>query len=462
MTESTAANAAPPAHPAANRGRRLWALGFLLVVYTSNFIDRSLMGVLGQPIKTELRLQDWQLGVLGGLAFALLYALSGLGIARLADRKSRVVIISAAFAVWSAMTALCGAVIGFWSLAAARVGVGLGEGGYTPPSYSLIADYYPPERRASALGVFTLGVPLGAFLGAILGGVLAQAWGWRAAFLALGVPGVILAVLFRLTVVEPPRGALDPGPPASGEAPTLSAVLKHVLAKPAFVHLTIGATLTAFSGYAVAQFAIPFLLRGYPLDLRTASTAYGVVGALSAAVGVVGGGYIADAAGARDARWRAIIPGVALMAAAPLYILAFAQPTVIRLGALIIAPAILQYLYLAPVFALAQNMVEARMRATATALVNITLTLVGLGLGPALIGALSDTLAAHAYTGLMAYSRACPGGLPPPGAQGFAAEACRSASFTGLQQALMAAAAVYLWAGLHFLLAARTVREDLN
>ena len=444
------------------RGYRPYVLTVLILVYTCNFIDRSLLGVLGQAVKTELKLQDWQLGVLAGPAFALLYSFGGLPAARLAERNKRTTILASAVAVWSAMTALCGLATGFATLALARVGVGLGEAAYMPPAYSLIADYYPPEKRASALGVFTLGVPLGAFLGAILGGVLAQAWGWRAAFLALGVPGVVLAVLFRLTVAEPPRGALDPGPPPSGEAPTLGAVLKHVLARPAFVHLTIGATLTAFSGYAVAQFAIPFLLRGYPLDLRTASTAYGVVGALSAAVGVVGGGYIADAAGKRDARLRAIIPGVALIAAAPLYILAFAQPTVIRLGALVIAPAILQYLYLAPVFALAQNMVEARMRATATALVNITLTLVGLGLGPALIGALSDTLAAHAYTGLMAYSRACPGGLPPPGAQGFAAEACRSASFTGLQRALMAAAAVYLWAGVHFLLAARTVREDLN
>jgi predicted MFS family arabinose efflux permease len=444
--------------PARNRA---YALAFLILVYTSNFVDRSLLGVLGQPIKAELKLQDWQLGVLGGLAFALLYSFGGLAVARVAERKSRVDIISLAFAAWSAMTAACGAAMGFWSLALARVGVGLGEAGYTPPSYSLIADYYPPEKRASALGLFTLGVPLGAFLGATLGGALAQAVGWRWAFVALGAPGVVLALLFRLTVREPPRGALDP-PSATGEAtPSFGAVLRLLVSKPAFVHLTIAATLTSFSGYAVAQFAIPFLLRGYPLDLRSASIAYGVVGALSAAVGVGLGGYISDWAGRRDERLRAWIPGAALMLAGPLYILAFGQPTVARLGALVIAPAILQYLYLGPVFAMAQNMVEARMRATATALVNVTITLIGLGLGPALVGALSDVLAAHAYAGLMPFTEACPGGVAPADAAGFAAEACRSASFHGLQRALMAAAAVYVWAGLHFFLAARTLRRDL-
>jgi MFS family permease len=275
------------------------------------------------------------------------------------------------------------------------------------------------------------------------------------------VPGVVLALLFRLTVREPARGALDP-PSATGEAtPPFGAVVRLLMSKPAFVHLTVGASLTSFSGYAVAQFAIPFLLRGYPLDLRAASTAYGVVGALSAAVGVGLGGYLADWAGRRDARLRAVIPGAALMLAGPLYVLAFGQPTVARLGAFVVLPAILQYLYLGPVFALAQNMVEARMRATATALVNVTITLIGLGLGPALVGALSDLLAAQAYAGPLAFAQACPGGVAPAAAEALAAEACRTASFQGLQRALMAAAVIYVWAGAHFVLAARTLKRDL-
>ncbi|HTI66207.1 MAG TPA: MFS transporter [Caulobacteraceae bacterium] len=460
MTDTAAPATAAPAP--VSRAYRTYMLTVMVVVYTSNFIDRSLLGVLGQPIKADLKLQDWQLGMLGGLAFALLYSFAGLGVARLAEHKPRATIISTALAIWSAMTALCGAATGFWTLALARVGVGLGEAGYIPPAYSLIADYYPPQKRASALGIFTLGVPFGAFLGATLGGALAQAFGWRVAFLALGLPGLAVALLFKLTVREPVRGGMDAAAPAEGPPPSFGAVLAMMLRKRALVHLTLGASLTSFSGYAFAQFAIPFLLRGFPLDLRTAALAYGVFGALSAAIGVGCGGYLADAAGRKDPRWRAWIPGFALMAAAPLFMLALTQPTVARLGALVIVPLILQYLYLGPVFALVQNLVDARSRATATAVVNVSITLIGLGLGPMTIGALSDLFAGRSYPGLMPFVKACPGGVAPPGAQGFAAEACHAASFAGLQQALIAAAAIYIWAGLHFVLAARSLRKDLG
>ena len=444
-----------------SRGRRTYVLVVMVLVYTSNFIDRSLLGVLGQPIKADLKLQDWQLGMLGGLAFALLYALAGLGVARLAERGNRVTIISVALGVWSAMTALCGAALGFWTLALARVGVGLGEAGYVPPSYSLLSDYYPPEKRASALGVFTLGVPFGALLGAVLGGALGQAFGWRVAFFALGVPGVLLAILFKLTVREPVRGALDPTPLTDEPPPSFAAVLATVVRKPAFIHLTLGASLTSFSGYAFAQFSIPFLLRGFALDLRTAALAYGLVGALSAAVGVGLGGYIADFAARKDERMRAWIPGIALILASPLYIVALTRPTVAMVGAMVIVPAILQYIYMGPVFALVQNLVEAKARATASAITNVSITLIGLGLGPMTIGALSDVFAARGFAGLMPFARACPGGVAPPGSAEFAVAACRAASFTGLQHALMAGAVVYAWAGLHFILAARTLRKDL-
>ena len=443
------------------RGYRPYVLTVLILVYTCNFIDRSLLGVLGQAVKTELKLQDWQLGVLAGPAFALLYSFGGLPAARLAERNKRTTILASAVAVWSAMTALCGLATGFATLALARVGVGLGEAAYMPPAYSLIADYYPPNKRATAVGLFTLGVPFGAFFGAILGGVVAQRFGWRAAFLALGLPGLLLALLFKLTVREPVRGGLDPA--VSSEAtPTLGEVIRTVLRKKSLVHLTIGASLTSFSGYAVVQFAIPMLLRGYGIDLKTASTLYGMFGALAAAVGIGAGGYIADAASLKDPRLRAIIPGVALMLAAPLYMLAFLQPTLLGLGAIVIVPAILQYLYLGPVFGLAQNLVVARMRATTTAIVNITLTVIGLGLGPPLIGALSDVLASKAYTGLMPFVRACPGGVAPAGATGFAADSCRLASYHGLQQALLVAVAIYIWSGFHFILAARTLKQDLE
>jgi predicted MFS family arabinose efflux permease len=364
--------------------------------------------------------------------------------------------------VWSVMTALCGAALGFWTLALARMGVGMGEAAYTPPSYSLIADYYPPNKRATAFGLFTLGVPIGAFCAAILGGMLGQGHGWRFAFVALGLPGLMLALLLRATVREPVRGGYDPPSAMAAVTPSLGEVVRHVLKKPAFIHLAIGASLTSMAGYAVVQFAIPFLLRGYGVDLKTAASLYGLIGAVSAAIGIGAGGFIADAAGKRDPRLRALIPGVALMLSGPLYIIAFLQPTLVGLGAMVILPAIFQYLYLGPVFALGQNMVGARMRATTSALFGSIMTVTGLGLGPPLIGLLSDILAARSYNGLMPFGRACPGGVAPHDAAGFAAESCRLASFHGLQQALLVAAAVYVWSGFHYVLASRTLKQDLE
>lgn len=452
-------HAAP--EPAISRGRRAYALGLLTLVYTWNFVDRSLLGNLAQPIKADLRLHDWQLGVLGGLAFALLYSIGGLPAAWLAERRSRVGLISIAVALWSVMTGLCGLATGFWTLALARVGVGVGEAGYNPPAYSLIADYYPPERRASATGLFTLGVPLGVLLAALLGGPIAEAWGWRAAFLALGLPGLLLALLFRLTMPEPVRGGMDAAVPAD-EPPPFKEVLRRVAGKPAFVHLTLGAALASFAGYAFTTFGVSFLLRGFPLDLTAATRAYGLFGALSVAVGVAAGGFLSDAAGRRDPRLRAVVPGLGLILAGPLYMLAFNQSSVGMLGLLVIPPAILQYLYLGPVFALAQNMVGARMRATTTAIVVVVVTLIGLGLGPLAIGALSDLFAARSFAGAGAFAQACPGGQPPAEAAADLASACRAASFSGLRQALMAAAAILAWSGLHLVLAGRTLERDLD
>lgn len=442
------------------RGYRAYVLAMLVLLYTSNFIDRTILGVLGQSIKEDLRLSDAQLGLLGGLAFAVLYSTLGVPVARLAERHPRTGVISAALAVWSAMTAACALAGGFWQLMAARIGVGIGEAGCIPPANSLLADYFPPEKRATAAGVFSLGIPLGALLGAILGGLIAQTWGWRAAFALVGLPGVALAGLFRLTVREPPRGAFDAAPPES--APPLAAVAASLARKPAFLHLAFAAALAAFAGYGVQTFAVPFLLRGFQVTLLQASLVFGLFGALSAGVGVVAGGAITDRAARKDRRWYVLIPAAGFVLAAPLYMLAFLQRDLLWLGVLVIPPAVLQYLYFGPLYATTTNMVGPRSRATAAALLTLVINLIGLGLGPTVIGWASDQFATHAYTGLIPYARACPGGLPPPGATGFAASGCRTASFIGLQHALVLSAAIYLWAGLHLVLAARTLRRDLE
>jgi len=459
MTE-TSSGAARPASAPWKPGYRAYVLGVLVVLYTSNFIDRTILGTLGQPIKEDLRLSDAQLGVLGGLAFAILYSTLGLPIARLAERTKRVTVIAGALAVWSGMTALCAVAGNFWQLMAARIGVGIGEAGCIPPANSLLADYFPPEKRATAAGIFSLGIPLGALAGALIGGAAAQAWGWRAAFLLVGLPGLALALLVKATIREPVRGQFDP--PGEETAPAFSEVVRTLVRKKSFVHLAAGSAIASIAGYGISTFAVPFLMRGYSLSLLQASLVFGLIGAAAAAVGVGAGGFIADRAGRKDRRLYLAIPAVGFFLAAPLYMAAFLQQSLAALGALIVAPAILQYLYMGPVFATTANLVGPRSRATAAAILTMVINLIGLGLGPTLIGWASDLFAAHAYAGLSPYAAACPGGLPPAGAVGFAADGCRQASFLGLQRALVASAAVYLWAGVHLMLGARTLREDLS
>ena len=442
------------------KGYRLYVMVVLIALYTSNFIDRTILGTLGQPIKEDLKLTDGQLGLLGGLSFALLYSTLGIPVARLAERYKRVTVIASALAVWSGMTAVCGLAGNFAQLMAARIGVGIGEAGCIPPANSLISDYYPPERRASAAGAFSLGIPLGAVLGALIGGAVAQRWGWRAAFMMVGLPGLALALLVKLTVREPVRGGYDRM--VQDVAPSIRAAAKSLLGKPTFRHSAFAAALTSFAGYGVSTFGVPFLLRGFHLSLMQASVAFALFGGVGAGIGVFSGGFIADRAGRKDRRMHMWIPAACLILCGPLYMAAFLQKDLATLGVLVVAPAILQYIYLGPVFAATANMAGPRSRATASAILTLIINLIGLGLGPTLIGLASDQFAAHAYTGLMPYAQACPGGLPPAGASGFAAESCHRASFIGLQRALVVSAAVYVWAGVHLILAARTIRQDLE
>ena len=442
---------------AAYRG---YVLAVLTLIYTSNFVDRMILAVLGQPIKQELGLSDLQLGILGGFAFAILYSTLGLPIAKAAERGSRRNIITGALAVWSLMTALCGLAGNYWQLLAARVGVGIGEAGCVPPSASLISDYFPPEKRASAAGLFSLGIPLGTVLGVLIGGWVSQNYGWRAAFFVVGVPGLLLAILFRLTVREPPRGTFDVA--TSETAPSVMAVARRLAAKPAFVHVALGCAVTSFAGYGITAFAIPYVMRGFSLSVGSASIAFAVFGGLAAAVGVGAGGYLTDWLGRRDKRLYVLIPAAGFVIAAPLYIMAFLQTTLTGMATFIVLPAIVQYLYLGPAVAVCQNMVGPRERALTSAVLTLVINLIGLGLGPALIGLASDLFASSAFAGAGDFLAACPGGLAPAGSTLEAAQACASASFAGLQRALVMSSAIYLWAAVHFVLAARTLARDLE
>ena len=436
-----------------------WVLGLLVAVYTSNFIDRTIVSVLQQPIKDELRLSDAQLGFLGGFAFAIFYAILGVPIARLAERRSRKTIITIALVVWSGMTALCGVAHGYAALFVFRVGVGVGEAGASPPSQSLISDLYPPERRASALSIYSLGIPFGSLLGSIIGGIVGQHYGWRVAFMVVGLPGLVLAVLMGLTIKEPARGGFD-GVSVSGETPSFKAVVRHLAARRSFLHIAAGASLAAFASYGIGGFSPAYFIRAFHLSLEQVGVLFGLLGGISAAAGTLAGGLVTDRLGKRDARWYVFVPAIGLSVGAPLTMVGYLAPTWPLAVLILLLPPIFQYTFLGPSFGLMHNMVGPRMRATATALLYLVINFVGLGFGPLFVGWLSDRYAGLAFSGA-SFGAACPGGRAPPGSAATLVAQCERASASGLRWAIIISALVFFWAALHYALAARHLKRDL-
>jgi MFS family permease len=466
MTDQTAAQTEiRPAGPGLSDGYKAYALLMLVVVYTSNFIDRQIIGIVAGHLKTDLGISNLQIGLLAGLSFAVLYSLLGVPIARLAERYNRVTIIAVSLALWSAFTAACGLATNFTQLFLMRVGVGIGEAGCSPASQSLLSDYYSPKKRATALSIYTLGIPFGTLFGALLAGNIAETYGWRMAFFLVGLPGIVLAIILKLTLKEPPRGTWDAAALQAGPTPSLWRVCKTLFGKPSFRHMAAGATLSSFAGYGVASFGVLFLASGpFNIGGAEAATAYGVVGGLAAAVGIFLGGVVTDYIGKHSTRAYPLVPGIGFLMAAPLYYLAFQQPTLLGIAAWIIAPLILQYLYLGPTFAVTHNLVEPRMRASATALLFLPINLIGLGFGPPFVGWLADVMTNRAFAthSLGDFKAAC-AAAAQPGAAADLVAACGTSNFEGVKWAIIITAVVfYAWAGLHYVYAARFVKRDLE
>jgi predicted MFS family arabinose efflux permease len=386
----------PPPGPAASESTRyrVVVLAMLVLVYTFNFIDRQIVGILAVPIKADLGLSDTQLGLMGGLAFALFYTLLGIPIAMLADRSNRTTIMTVALVLWSAMTAVCGLAQNFWQLFLARLGVGVGEAGGVAPAYSLVADYFPPEQRARALGVYSFGVPIGSALGILFGGVIASLVDWRAAFIVVGLAGVVLAPVFKLVVREPVRGRLDAtgtaGPPAGfGE------VMRVLLSKPSFWGLSFGASASSMLGYGLFFWLPSFFVRSYGLTLLEASLYYGAILLTGGIAGLWLGGSLADRFGTARRRAYAIIPAVAFLTTIPFFVAAVTSSSLAVAFALFLVPTALGLVWLGPVLSAIQHLVPPGMRATASAIFLFVNNLIGIGLGTVALGALSDALTAR-------------------------------------------------------------------
>jgi MFS family permease len=406
-------------------GYRRYVLGVLLVAYIFNFVDRQLPTILAPMLVDEFGLSDKQIGLMTGFAFAVFYTFVGIPIARWADVGSRRTIIALALAVWSAMTAVTAFAQSFLHLALARIGVGIGEAGCSPPAHSLISDVFPAERRATALSIYSLGIPIGGALGTLVGGWLGELYGWRVAFLVVGLPGLALALLVRFTIREPARAASHTG----GES--VQVVARFMLRLPAFLHLSAGTALHAFYGYGAAAFLPIFLIRVHGLGLGEISTALAALALTTGTAGTYLGGWLSDRLAHADARWYMWVPAIGSLVAIPFTFLFYLWPEPWTALLLSIPGTIVGGLYLGPCFAMTQSLAKPHMRAMASAVLLFIVNLIGLGVGPLFVGALSDF-------------------LKP------------SFGVDALRYALLATVATgAAWSAVHFTFAARTLRADL-
>ena len=378
---------------------RWYVLGVLALTYAFSFMDRQILSILLEDIRAEFSLSDLQLGLLSGIAFALFYATLGIPIARLADKFNRVTIVSTAVAVWSAMTALCGAAASFWQLFLARVGVGIGEAGGSPPSHSIISDYFNKEERSFALAIYSLGTSLGMLFGLVMGGFVAEYYGWRWAFVCAGVPGLALALLLKLTVREPLRGAMEevaekpPRPqPTAGES--MIDAFRALWANRCYRYVNLAHMLGVFVGYGFTVWKPPLYLRQFDLSQSEVGL---IVGLTSAGLGVPGmllGGYLGDRLSKRDAQGPAWLCAAAVLLATPVYLLALWSSDWVATTVFIGLGVFLYSLSHAPGLAIVQTVVEPHRRAQAAAYVFFLANILGLGLGPVLVASLSDGFAA--------------------------------------------------------------------
>ena len=443
MTDATTAPTVRPTLPKAYTRYALW---LLLVIYIFNFLDRQVINILAEPIKQDLNLKDWQLGMMSGFAFAIFYTVLGVPIARLAERRSRPLIIAGALAAWSAFTVLCGMAQNFVQLILFRIGVGVGEAGCTPPAHSLISDYTPKEKRASALAFYSMGVPLGSLLGMAMGGIIADAYGWRVAFFIAGAPGLLLAVIVAFTLRETRSTLAHDVAAAKAIQPSFAEGMKLLAGKRTFWLLAFAAALKSFISYGHAPFTASYFLRNHGPEVAELASRLGLqsVGFLGLAIGLISGifgaissligGWIADKTAAGDVRNIVLAPAIAVTISVPVFIAALLVDSVPLALTILIVPYLLNYFWYGPVYSTVQGIVPPNMRATAAAILLLIVNLIGLGLGPLAVGIASDI-----FAGPMGMGEA-----------------------EGIRWALISAACVGLLSGVLFLMARKTIREDLE
>lgn len=411
---------------------RYYALGLLTLTYAVSFIDRQILAILQEPIEQELALSDSQLGLLTGFAFAVFYVVCGIPIARWADRGVRRSIIALAISVWSVMTGLCGLAQNYVHLLLARIGVAVGEAGGSPPAHSMISDIFPPSERATALSTYSVGINIGIMAGFLMGGWLNEFFGWRVAFAAVCVPGLLLALVLRFTLAEPERGHSEgiASRVLDESAPSFAEVVYKLWSLRTFRHLAFASALVATATYAQVNWMPSYLIRSYGMSTGEVGTWLALLAGLFGGVGTFLGGYLADRFGKTDLRWYAWIPAIAYALSVPLAAASFLTDRGTMALLYHALPAALASVFIGPVIAVTHGMVSNQMRAVASAIYFLALNLIGMGLGPLVVGVLSDAIA------------------PTYG-------------MDSLRYALLFVAPIMLaWGALHFFLASSYIREE--
>ena len=419
-----------------------YALIILTLAYTSSHVDRGIVNILMPSIKAAFDVSDTLLGLMGGLVFALFYATLGVPIAMWADRGNRRNIIALAVTLWSGMTAACGLAGSFSHLLLARIGVGIGEAGSSPPSHSMIADLYPKEQRSTAMSVYTVGVYAGAMIGLVLGGYVVQNYGWRETFFVVGLPGLVIAALVRFTIAEPVRGGVDglaeraDNPDQSNAARitayfvALWAVFLHLWHTRSARHIIIGLTLVSFVGYGGLIFGPSFFARSLHLDMTKIGLIFGLTAGFVGGFGSILGGYLADRFSRKDMRWNAWVVAVAKLIGMPLFIVFYMSSNLTIMIPVYVISSVLGAFYLGPSFAMIQSLTPIHMRALASAVMLFVLNFIALGFGPLAVGFISDVL--HPYFGV-----------------------------ESLRWALFGTSFIGVWAAVHYYWAGQTYQADL-
>ena len=468
----------------------------LMIAYSFNSMDRSIVSIVGQSMKVDLALTDTQLGLLGGSAFALLYAFGGIPIARLAERFNRVNIITVALLIWSVLSASCAAAAGFTQLLLIRMGVGVAEAGCSPPAHSLISDYFEPTRRTSALSIYSCGSSLGYLSAAVVGGYVAQHLGWRAACAIVGLPGIVIAILIKLFVREPTRGNSENANREERTASATSAaernyiplaisravaapfslraeirelamVARALIVDRPVLHMILGLTIGGFGAYGLYAFIPPYFSRAFGLDYASIGVIAGLAGGVAVGLGILAGGFIADGLAERSARWYALVPAIGTLIAVPLYLLALQNSNWQMATGLLSTAGFFQYASLGPTFGVVQNVVSKDRRATATALLYICLSVFALGGGPVFTGRAIDRFAeagfAHSHVANGApFTVRCPGGAATAGASREMQHACHSTSAIATRHGILLTLLFFAWASVHYFFASLGLKRSLQ